>query len=281
MLSTKSLVTPVTALGALYVALSPRVSLSLYQSMLFKPDKYPAGNYNCDSLDGASRSDVYFSGVDGSKLHGWLFRKPDAKKVILFNHGNAGNLTYRLGVSRLLLESGASLFLYDYRGYGSSEGTPSLRNICEDGLSAYDYLVSQAGFTAGDVLIYGESLGCGVACHLALDRQCSGLILQSAFTSLSKIGKHVLPFARIYPDWLFPSPGLDNLAALRGKHPPLLLFHGVLDTLVPFSHALQLFNQASEPKTFVPLPTTGHNDISGTEPDLYRDSIRHFLASLG
>jgi fermentation-respiration switch protein FrsA (DUF1100 family) len=130
------------------------------------------------------------------------------------------------------------------------------------------------------VIIYGESLGCGVACHLTLYRRCRGLILQSAFTSLSRIGKHVLPFARIYPDWLFPNPGLDNLTMVKGEHPPLLLFHGVLDTLVPFSHARELFDQASEPKHFVPLPTTGHNDISGTEPELYRQSIRDFLASL-
>src|SRR4030095_422249 len=105
--------------------------------MLFKPDKYPAGNYKCESLDGATRSGVYFTALDGSRLHGWLFRKRDAKKVVLYNHGNAGNLTYRLGIARLLLETGVSLFLYDYRGYGSRESTPSLRDILQNSLRAH------------------------------------------------------------------------------------------------------------------------------------------------
>ncbi|HEY9867785.1 MAG TPA: alpha/beta hydrolase [Candidatus Obscuribacterales bacterium] len=276
----RRLLSPVAALGALYVALSPRVFVSLYGSMLFKPDRFPAGNYECDSLNGLTRKEVFFPAPDGRQLHGWLFRREDTRWVILFNHGNAGNLTYRLGLVKLLIEAGGSVFLYDYRGYGLSEGSPSLKSVCEDGLAAYDYLVTEQQFAPEDVVIYGESLGCGVACHTSRYRGSAGLILQSAFTSLSRIGKHVLPLLRIYPEWLFPRPELNNLVALQGRHPPLLIFHGKLDTLVPFSHAEELYAQASEPKTLVPLPTTGHNDISGTEPELFKASLSKFLRSL-
>lgn len=281
MTGTKMLVSPFAALGALYVALAPRVSVSLYASMIFRPDKYPAGNYDCESLDGAGRKEVFFPAPDGKWLHGWLFRKPDAKRLILFNHGNAGNLTYRLGIVRLLLQAGASVFLYDYRGYGLSEGSASLKAICEDGLAAYNCLTEKERFSAAQIVIYGESLGCGVACQIARSMPCAGLILQSAFTSLSRIGKHVLPLVRIYPPWLFPRPELDNLAAVQAEHAPLLILHGRLDTLVPLVQAEELYQQAREPKSLVVLPTTGHNDIAGTEPDLYRQSVRKFLEALG
>lgn len=273
-------VSNLAALGALYVALSPRVSSGLYGRMLFHPDKYPSGNYQMDEIDGVPVKEVFFPTARGRKLHGWFLKKPGSRRVLLFSHGNAGNISYRAAIARLMVQAGASVFMYDYQGYGLSEGRPSLKGICQDALAAYDHLTGSEGAGAGEVVLYGESLGAGVSCYLASRRQCAGIVLQSAFSSLRRIGGEVMPFVRIYPSWLFPKPDLDNLAFLRDEHPPVLMFHGRLDSLIPFSHAQELFELATAPKTLVPLPMAGHNDISGTEPDCFRQELGRFLVDL-
>ena len=280
MIGQKIMVSNFAALGVLYLALSPRVCTPLYGAMLFHPDKYPSGNYQIEVVDHVMRKEVFFPALNGKKLHGWLFSKPGTKHVILFHHGNAGNLTYRLALVGLLMQAGSSVFLYDYQGYGLSEGSVSLQGICDDGLAAYDFLVKDEGYAPQQIILYGESLGAGVACQIAAKRPSAGLILQSGFASLQRISKEVLPFVRIYPSFLFPRPELDNLQVLSQEHPPLLILHGRLDTLVPFSHAQELYELAKDPKQLVQLPNAGHNDISGMEPQLYLEAVRGFLASL-
>jgi len=268
------------ALGALYVVLSPRVAKPLYRPILFHPDPYPSGNYNVDAIENVSRKEVFFDSLDGTKLHGWWFSSADASRTIIFSHGNAGNLTYRIGLVKLLLQAGASVFLYDYRGYGLSEGLPDVKGICADACAAYDYVVQQQGVAPETIVLYGESLGAAVACQVSTVRPSAGLIVQSGFCSLRRISSEVLPWMRLYPSWLFPQPNLDNLSLLKRSHPPLLILHGKRDTIVPFSHAEEVFQEASEPKRLVLLSTANHSDISIMEPVAYVEAIRDFLSSL-
>ena len=182
-------------LGAIYLGLAPRVATPLYRSMLFHPDRYPAGNYDLDSIEGISRKDVFFTSADGTRIHGWYFALPGAGKTILFHHGNAGNVSSRAPLIRLLLLAGASVLIYDYRGYGLSEGIPSVKGICDDGCAAFDYLTEVEGVNHDEIINYGESLGCAVACQVCTVRRGCALILQSGFSSLRKIGISVCPWA--------------------------------------------------------------------------------------
>jgi len=268
------------ALSLIYIGLSPRVAVPLYRSMLFHPAKFPEGYYDIDNLDGFKPQDISFTSRDGTSLHGWLFKLAGATRTILFHHGNAANLTTRLGTIQLQLRAGASVFIYDYRGFGKSKGVPDLRGICDDGCAAFDYLVEREGIAPHNIINYGESLGSGVACQVSTTRSGGGLVLQSGFCSLRRIGGEVAPWVRLYPDALFPQPQLDNIAVVKRKHPPLLIMHGQKDAVVPFKHGQELFDQASEPKTFVQFPGANHNDLSVVDPETFQNGLRQFLLSL-
>ncbi|HEY9713513.1 MAG TPA: alpha/beta hydrolase, partial [Chroococcales cyanobacterium] len=201
---------------------------------------------------------------------------PGAAKTILFSHGNAGNLSFRIALIELMVKAGASVFVYDYSGFGRSEGIPTLEGIVEDGLAAYDYLLSK-GVSAGSIVIYGESLGAAVSMQVAALREAHGVILQSGFASLRRIAAEVFPVAGLYPSQLFPEQQLDTIAMLRKPHRRLLIIHGVLDEVVPFGHAESMFAEAVSEKYFLRLPRTSHCDISLTAPDEYVAALQEFL----
>jgi uncharacterized protein len=264
-------------LAALYVGCSPRVAPALYMSRLFRPTKYPEGEWEVEHLEGISRQDVHFFAADGSRLHGWFMHQPEAEYVVLFSHGNRGNLTGRLNIVTLLLRSNVSVLLYDYRGYGKSEGKPSVAGVCQDGIAAFDYLIREKGYKASQILLYGESLGTAIASEIAAARPCAGIILQSGFTSLRDIGAEHFPVTKVYPRFLFPEHLLDNLAHVENNKRPLLIIHGHKDKVVPFKHAQMIYERAAEPKVFVELPECAHNDIWSVSPDVFVNAINGFL----
>lgn len=268
-------------LAAIYLGLSPRLMPALYNRRLFRPFPYPEGDWDVDEVEGIKKIDAYFRATDGSRAHGWLFLQPTADQIILFSHGNTGNITSRIRSLELLLRAGASVFLYDYRGYGRSEGRPTVRAICEDGVAAFDFLVAEHGFKPSQIVVYGESLGCAVASEIAAERPVAGIILQSGFTSLRRIGTEAIPLTKIYPPFLFPQPQLDNVRRMAVKQrKPLLIIHGCKDQTVPFSHGEELFLHATEPKQFVKLPDAAHSDIWAVAPDAFVDAVRTFLQSV-
>jgi fermentation-respiration switch protein FrsA (DUF1100 family) len=269
-----------SVLAALYVGLSPRFNSRLYFGKVFRPFPYPEGDYDVEQLVGIKREDVWFSTPDDVRLHGWFFSVPASKKTILFSHGNTGNLTGRLNLVSLLLQCDASVLIYDYRGYGRSQGIPSLPGLCVDGESAFDYLVKERNIPHDQIVIYGESLGSAVSCEIAGNRDCAAIILQSGFASLQKIGKKVMPFTSIYPDFLFPKPKLNTVAAMAKDNRPLLILHGKKDIVVPFAHAEEIYHRAAEPKQFVPLDEAAHSDLWSASPREYVESVRSFLKSL-
>lgn len=277
---TSSPLTKVAALGAIYLAFSPRLNLPLYRPILFHPDKYPVGDYHIDSLCGIKRTDAFFPSTNGKILHGWHFRQPKPSKTLIFHHGNGGNLTTRMGLVNVLLEAGASVFIYDYQGYGRSEGSPTVRRICEDGIAAFQHLHDKEGLVEEEIVHYGESLGSGVASYLMKVVPGCALILQSGFESLRRISGQHMPPLRAYPSWLFPQPGLDNISAVKDLDKPLLIIHGMKDGTVPFAHAEEVYRQAVEPKTLVRLPNSDHIDLYLQDPDLFRNGLRNFLELL-
>jgi uncharacterized protein len=266
--------------AALYVALSPRVAVPLYNTKIFHPDKYPIGEYDLEAIGDVKLDEVWFNSLNGKRLHGWFFQVPGARKTLLYHHGNAGNLTHRVPALKCLFQAGVSVFLYDYQGFGRSDGEPTLQSICEDGVAAFDYLHNIEGIPCSDIVIYGESLGSGVACQVAAVRPSAGLILQSGFSSLRRIGCEVLPWCNIYPNWLMPQPEMDNASIISREHVPLLIMHGQQDIVIPFAHGEELYRLATEPKIFVPLERAGHSDIVIAEPDRYIHAIKDFIDTL-
>jgi uncharacterized protein len=267
-----------------YIVLSPRVSPFLYSAKLFRPEVCTDGGYEGPPIVGVIPKDVYFNAPNGNRLHGWFFKLPNSNYIAVVNHGNKGNIgtmTHLTPVD-LLLNSGVSVLLYDYEGYGISQGKPSLKGILADGKAAYDYAITGLGYRPAQIIEYGESLGCAVAGRLAVCVPCAGVILQSGFASLERIGKEAMPIVKIYPSWLFPLPRLDTAEMLKQPHPPLLIIHGKQDTVVPFAHAEALYESASQPKQLLALPNTAHHDILTHEHDkeLAIATIKGFISKL-
>ena len=236
--------------------------------------------YGLDQIPGIKRQTLYITCRDGSKLHCWLFRVPGSDKIVIVNHGNAGNISNRIYIASALTKAGCSALLYDYRGYGSSSGKPTIDGILQDGLTVYDYVHGELRYPSNKILLFGESIGSGVTTNLAANRSCAGVILESAIGSLPAVGKSLFPFLYLFPDLVFAQPTLDNVAAVKSIHVPILFMHGKRDTVVPYQHSQQMFANANEPKQLVLLSDCGHNDMGVQNTRQFHDVINQFIQSV-
>ncbi|MBX9720387.1 MAG: alpha/beta hydrolase [Candidatus Obscuribacterales bacterium] len=262
---------------ATYVVVSFLAVSPLYRFYLFLP--FPAGEeYKFEKLDGIPKEDVYVKGADGNTLHGWFFlnKNPDAP-VVLVSHGTMGNISSRIALAKALLASGASVLVYDYQGYGLSGGQPSLQALCVDGVLLYDFLVEQKKYHPSQVIVYGESLGCATSCKIVAARKCSGMILQSGFSSLVSAARGMYPLLYCWPDGAFPKPDMNNTEMLKSPHPPLLIVHGKEDGLVPISHAEKNYAGAADPKEFVVFEKSGHVNLVEAENSKFVAVVKGFL----
>jgi len=269
----------------LYVVLCPVFWMPLFNQVLFQPDRT---DYDMKSVNGqfqsmfhVHRQDVMFDGPRKTKLSGSYFELPGNDKVVLISHGNAGNIAHRIPAVVNLLQAGYSVFLYDYEGYGKSTGTPTMNNVCEDGIVAFDYLVKERHVLANNIILFGESLGSAVTCNLLTQRSCGGVIIQSGFDTLYSVAREKLVWLYFYPDSIMPEPRFNNLVVLSKPHPPLLIIHGVKDQVIPFSHAENLMRVAAEPKIFVTLPNADHNDIYTVDHEISSKALAQFRKTLG
>jgi len=267
---------------ALYFGLAPRVAKGLYVNMLFHPYPYPEGNYESLEIGGIHYEDVYFPASDGTILHAWYFEQPESKFTVLMSHGNTGNLASRPALLESILKTGASMLIYDYRGFGKSRGSPSVPGVIDDACCAFDYLVEEKACHPSRIVLYGESIGAAISCQLSLRRPVQGMILQSAFASITRISQHHIPLMRIYPQSLYPQPLLDSIAVLRREHhPPVLIVHGHKDPVVPFSQGKELYDSAVNKKFFAEFPEAGHSNIPHVAQERFVATMRDFLKQLG
>lgn len=213
-------------------------------------------DYTPDELN-MGYKEVYFPTEDGERLHGWFFPLKGERPVILFCHGNAGNISHRLENVGLLLREGLQVFLFDYRGYGKSSGSPSERGIYRDGLAAYDYLVEKEHLSPANIIPFGRSLGAAVATEISLKRKARSLIIESAFTSTREVARSTPLFFPL--SYLLPAH-YNNLEKIGRVTVPKLIIHGKADEIIPFSMGPKLFEAAAAPKHFLPLEKVGHND---------------------
>jgi fermentation-respiration switch protein FrsA (DUF1100 family) len=230
---------------------------------------------------GRPSEDVFIPVDNSGKIEAWFFpadsgSAPSLRRVILICHGNAGNISHRLDLCRLLLETGASVMVFDYRGYGRSPGHPSEENTCRDAQAAYQWL-RQKGFAATNIIGYGESLGGGVLAELALREQLGGVILQSTFTSVPDLGAQMFPWL---PVRLVGAIKYDTFHKLPRLKIPILIMHSRQDTVIPFTHGQKNFAAATAaPKTFLEI-RGDHNDAIFTSRNEILSAVKQFLARL-
>jgi fermentation-respiration switch protein FrsA (DUF1100 family) len=243
------------------------------EDFIFFPDSYFIG----DPADwGMPFEDVYFSTADGVKLNGWFV--PGSERVtLLWCHGNAGNISYRLDNLKLLHDRLAlNVFIFDYGGYGRSQGKPSEVGTYHDAESALAYLHSRQDIDQDAVVIFGRSLGGAIAVDLASKHQCLGFILESTFSSM------VGWMSRSFPDVPLDRLPLkyDSLAKIKRVVAPLLTLHGDRDEVVPFQSGRDLYEAANEPKEFYTIKGAGHNDTYTTGGEGYVAALQRFILNL-
>lgn len=229
---------------------------------------------------GLAYEDVRINTSDGETLAGWFLPAPAGEggqgKALLFFHGNAGNISHRLESLAIFHGLGFAQLIIDYRGFGESSGKPSVSGTVLDAEAAWSWLLREKGYRPGQVVVFGRSLGGGVAAALAAKVEPGALILESTFTSLYDVGKNMYPMLPV--SWVitedYDTPG--NLAHIRV---PLLVVHSPDDELITFDMGKALFDGYAGPKRFLEIRGS-HNTGYSESKELYIEGLRAFLQSL-
>jgi uncharacterized protein len=222
---------------------------------------------------GVEFEDLALVASDGVRLHGWLLPGPaDTRRALVLCHGNAGNVSHRVFKARTLSELGFAVLLFDYRGYGKSEGSPTEEGTYRDAEAAYDF-VRERGFAPERIALYGESLGGAVAIELARRRPVACVVVESTFTSVPDLGAPLYPWL---PVRLLARIRYDNASKIGALDVPLFVAHSPSDDIVPFAHAERLRALAGPRAEFLDT-AGGHNDGGLFERAEWLERLRAFL----
>ncbi len=231
------------------------VAMFLENSLIYFPSVYPEGDWH---PQGFPFEDAWFQAADGTRIHGWYVPRQNARAAVLFCHGNGGNLTHRVDTLTMLHRRvGVSVLIFDYRGYGRSEGKPSEAGVLADARAAREWLAAREKIRPADVVLMGESLGGAVAVDLAARDGARALVLESTFSSLPDVAAYHYTWLPVR--WAMRTR-FDSVAKIGDYRGPLLQAHGDADTIVPLRFGRRLFEAAAEPKQFLLLPGHDHND---------------------
>jgi len=226
---------------------------------------------------GLAYEEVFFTTSDGHRLHGW-YVPGNSGTTLLWFHGNGGNIGYRVEELALVhARLDVNVFIFDYRGYGNSEGSPSERGIYRDARAALAYLHTRPELAPKEIVYFGRSLGAAVAIELAADQPPAGLVLVAPFASLGEMGRIAYPFLPL--KWLLGNR-YNSVARISQLHQPVLIMHGDQDEIVPLSQSEKLLKAANPPKSFQILPGAGHNDTYSAAGNIYWDTLSEFLSTL-
>ena len=277
-----------------FLVLLAVLAMFLEEKLIYFPEKYPSGPWEYVERLAASdefpvsMTDVWLTAKDGNRCHAWYLSSKAAKDqpagteaggrqlAVVHFHGNAGNLTTWFQEYVTIAKLGVDVLAVDYRGYGKSEGRPTEQGLYQDAVAAWEYLRETRGFARERIVIYGYSLGGGVAVDLAHKVGPAGLIVQSSFTSIPDMAGAVFPLA---PRFLVRTK-MESLAKVGAIDCPKLFIHGTVDDLVPFGHGQRLFSAAAEPKQFFPVPGAGHNDVFAVGGPGLQAALQEFLKRL-
>lgn len=237
----------------------------LQPKLLYQPGREVASTPADLDLD---FEEITFRSSDGIMLTGWYVPIEKSHFTVLFCHGNGGNIMHRLDSLGLFHSLGLSCLVFDYRGYGNSQGRPTEAGTFLDARAAYDWLVRERHVPTEQIILFGRSLGGSVAAHLAARVLARALVVESAFTSYPDIGTRFYPYM---PVRLFARFQYNTRAYVREVSCPVLIVHSRDDELVPFEFGSRLFEAAHEPKRFVEI-FGNHADGFLLSGDVYRNA---------
>ncbi len=243
---------------------------NLINKMAFHPDKFST----IDKKDLPQIcQETFLKTKDNLKLQTYLFKNKNSKKIVIFFHGNAGNLNHRISDALKLFKMNLNVLLVSYRGYAKSEGSPSEKGIYLDGFAALNYVKNNLNFKTKYIYLYGRSIGSTVAVHIAQNIKLAGVILISPLTS----GKEIAQSLNIGLILSFSENPFNSLKKIKNIKSPVLFIHGDRDNIIPYSMGKKLFNNCPTDKKFITIKNAGHNDLSLINADLYWNSIKNFI----
>lgn len=224
--------------------------------------------------------EVTLTAADGIRLHGWYLPQPGqqqgAQRALLFLHGNGGNISHRGESLAIFQRLGLNVFIFDYRGYGQSGGTPSETGLHQDATAAWHYLTEQRAFAAEDIILFGRSLGGAVASRLAAEARPGALILESSFSSARELAQSLFPvLSRI----VVMRYDFKTSVYLRQVHCPVLVVHSPDDDIIPFALGEKVFAAANRPKTFLSLQGDHNSGFLQSQP-AYEQALAGFIRQL-
>lgn len=214
---------------------------------------------------------IKLSAPNGEKISAKFFKNEKTEFTILFSHGNAEDIFNSNPFFESLSNAGFNVLAYDYRGYGTSEGSPSEKNSYEDIETAYNYLINEQKISPEKIIIHGRSLGGAISIDLASHQKCGGLIVESSFVSAFRVITQIK---------LLPFDKFESINKIGNVKCPILIIHGTNDTLIPFWHGQKLFETANEPKKFYAVENARHNDVHEVAGSRYFEEITNFKNSL-
>jgi len=226
---------------------------------------------------GLSFDDLRIAVSGDERINAWYLRSRDSAvaspATVLYCHGNGGNLSHRVITAEFLTRLGVDVLLFDYRGYGLSDGRPSESNMYADAEAAYRWLVQEKGVAPDRLFLFGRSIGGAVVVDLAGKVPCAGVVVESAMTSAADVGARMYPFM---PIRLLIRYRFDALARIGSLRCPVLVTHSPEDEIIPFDMGRALYERAPEPKLFIPL-SGRHNERAYYDSDIYINGLREFF----
>jgi pimeloyl-ACP methyl ester carboxylesterase len=219
---------------------------------------------------GLAYEDCRIPAAADESVHAWFFQGAGVDApVVLFCHGNGGNISHRLETAELLVRLGAAMLLFDYRGYGLSDGSPSESNMYADAEACYDWLVATKKYRPDQIVLFGRSLGGAVAVELASRRTCRGMVVESSFTSAKDMGRRMFPY---FPVGFLLRYKFDSLSRIGLVKCPVLITHSPDDEMIPYAMGRRLYDAAPRPKLFC--------DLVGRHNEREYERLPEYLAAI-
>jgi uncharacterized protein len=211
---------------------------------------------------------------DGLRLHGWFIPRPGSDRVVLFFHGNAGNISHRGDSVAIFHRLGLNVFIFDYRGYGQSEGSPGEAGLARDAVTAWEYLQQMRGYNRDKIIVFGRSLGGTVATRLAARVKPGALIVESTFSSARDMARRIFPLVSrlIVLRYQF-----DTMRYIEQVKCPVLVVHSSEDEIIPYQMGQKIYQAASEPKYFLEIRGDHNSGFIQSQPD-YEQGLSKFIA---
>lgn len=269
---------------SVYLFFCPAVNLELYQLFAVHPTHEPLDLSKPIQIMGVKGEHTFFPVLKDAGpqvlMHGIYFKNKCARALVLVSPSNAFCLAHFVKSKQIahLLKLGFDVFMYDYEGFGKSQGKADYRKLGNDGISAYTYVTQK--LQPKSVILYGLSMGTGVSAYVAQRKKADAVILDSPYVSPEKTIKLWQPVLNLYPSFFFPGPHFDNDTYIKGAHPPTMILNMGLDKVTYPEQGETLYKVASQPVTYQLLPNSIHGLIAADEEDTYSRSINEFVSQI-